>query len=196
MKYAKFFEAITKFYGQYPNEFVEDVVLKYVTNNYTEDQLPDILAKLFKKYSNKYKTPPDVAVFEDLFVGQENDTEVKAIAEYEQITRTGHIYNDVFFEDIRSQATIEAMGGWTTFCMRDPQYESLHRKDFIKLFKLYTKRAPENRRKVLRGLSERTEPVLYGNRDRCLELLEKPNSEMVEQAENLAKKIGHYDEAS
>ena len=67
MNYKQFMQAIENYYGKYRNEFVGDIVSKYININYKESELDKLLEKLILKYSNQYKTPPDVAVFNEIF---------------------------------------------------------------------------------------------------------------------------------
>jgi len=177
MTYAKFMEAVTSFYGNYRNEFIEDIVIKYIKTTFEEHDLPDIFASLVKRYTNQYKTPPDVAVFEEIF--KKDNIEAEAMDAYNEVNNNICSYRDIMFEDIRVQAVIESMGGWIAYCQRDPNYESLHRKEFIKLFKLYTNNPPSIRHRILRGLLDKNECIFIGNRNECLKLLEhNPASEM------------------
>ena len=196
MKYEEFFKSLTEYYGGYGNDFIESMVVKYVKKKFDESELPDALARVFKDHSNQYKQPPDIAIFERLFEVNEN-IEAVAIEWWNEVTRSGNIYLDVFCEDIRVQSCLEAMGGWSGFCGRDPKYEALNKKEFVRLFKMYHDNPSQREPRVLRGISEKAKTLFIGDSNKCLQIMENTKSgrnEKALQVENHAAQIGHIGE--
>jgi len=186
MTYTGFMAGIEQYYGPYANEFTENTVLAYIMANFRETQLDDLFKRVVMKFSNQYKVPPGISVFQELNVNKSR-LRAEAIEHWKRISDIINIYRDIFFEDIRIQAAIEAMGGWVDFCNRNPQYEVLDLERFIDLYILYTENPPTRKCKLLMGISDKSEIIYYGDRERCQKLLEGVD---VEQ-EDLMERIGY-----
>lgn len=68
------------------------------------------------------------------------------------------MYRHVDFEDQVVNATIRHLGGWPTFCARDPKDETWTRKEFIQVYKsLANSGLTEEQSQPLAGISEANE---------------------------------------
>lgn len=187
MDRSEFMTGIVAHYGPYKSDISERIVLKYIIEYFPENQLENIFSKLTMKYSNQYKTPPDPAKFEEIFGVTEQRIEAQALKHFSEITKKVNSYSDILFEDPRLQAAIQGMGGWIQFCQRpsDPESETWARKEFIKLYKLYSDDRSGINQVVLKGLhSGDRNVIMYGDRKKC-ELILEDIGQHPKQIENL-----------
>ena len=197
LQFSKFMTAITEHYGEYESELSKRITLKHVKEKFREDKLEQVFAVLTRKFSNRYKIPPDPTVFEEIFGNSELQLEAEALQHWQGINRKVNYYSDIFFEDVRLQAVIEGMGGWVEFCKRpnDPESEKWARKRFIELYMLYSHNKPLIEHRTLRGIGragrEYTPPVItYGDPERCKKLLSEgtENKDIQHAVANMAQK--------
>ena len=64
MIYKDFMVAVQAYYGLYDNRIVKNDVYKYVQEEYSENQLENLLRAIKKTYSYSFKIPPDIAIIE------------------------------------------------------------------------------------------------------------------------------------
>ncbi len=64
MTYENFIIEVQAYYGIYENRVVKNNVYKYVQEEYSENQLKDLLMAIKKTYSYSFKIPPDIAIIE------------------------------------------------------------------------------------------------------------------------------------
>ena len=65
MTYKDFFQNIKSYYGAY-RPGVAKIVLRYVQQTFLEEQLTELFQDTVKYHSMKWKSPPDVAIFEEV----------------------------------------------------------------------------------------------------------------------------------
>jgi hypothetical protein len=65
MTYKEFIIQIQKYYGVYENETVRHDVYEYVKSMYYESELDQLLFNVKKHFSIKWKTQPDIAIFNE-----------------------------------------------------------------------------------------------------------------------------------
>jgi len=169
--------AIEAYYGPYQNDIQKQVVYKYVVRKFAFDQLENVFSKLTLKFSNKFKTPPDPAVFEDIFGNDENDEiEIQANEIWHEVNRKANAYADLIFADSCAfLAFRNATGGLVNFSQRTREEEVWIKKRFIELYKLYVKNSPRDEvRPILRGLSNGngngSRPVTIGDEKKCMQI--------------------------
>jgi hypothetical protein len=191
MKHAEFMSSIVGYYGAYENKFVEGIILKKIAT-FPEKDLEPIFQKILSEIPRRGdgQNPIDIARLNSLFIKSDRDYEAEAHEWWNTITRTGCSLDDVVISDLRAQACIEDFGGWSEFCQRDPQYESLHQQKFIKWFVMYSHKLPDREAKVLLGDStRRREPLMFGLKDECkaIAMSARPEGSVLQLADTLTR---------
>jgi hypothetical protein len=167
-EYARFMALIEAYYGRY-SDAISNLVLRYVTENYQEDELDGLYKRILATYSSQYKRPPDVAQIHALKASDAANVEIEALQHWSGINRIVNSYSGIVFDDLRLQYVIQGMGGWIEFCQRpnDPESETWARKRFVELYKMYTAQdMGDERPKMLRGMSDYGEPLRYAGTPR------------------------------
>lgn len=169
MEFPEFVTALETYYGiQYPTSPALELQLmqRFIAARSGLD-LENLFSRLIAHHSKKWKSLPDIAMMKEVLESSNESVEAEALRWWGIITRTANALNDIICEDIRVQQCIEALGGWQEFCARDPQYENLHRKEFCRLFKLYTNEPCADEPRVLHGMYTLNKLVNIGNKERC-----------------------------
>ena len=149
MNYNEFIVAIEEYYGtKYSSKLELQLIQKHLQ---TYDNLQKVFERVITKHSKKWKSLPDIAIIIDATTASADSVEAEALVAWEQITSRVNAYTDVVCDDARIQACLIAMGGVAGIANRDPEYENLHRKDFVRLFKIYTENRPSGEVRRLRG---------------------------------------------
>lgn len=175
MKYSEFMAACIDSYGEYKSDIVKKMTAVYIQERFNEDELEKIFLSLLTKLNPKYGKPVTPADFEEHFPRQTHtDIELLANKFYEELNRSGNSLDNIIVSDIRAQIAIEnAFGSWPDFCSRHPDYEGLHRKNFVEAF---VKVKDESRMpSIMYGNSIRKRektPLLFGDKERCLQIAE------------------------
>ena len=169
MKHAEFLTTLIECYGQYNSKILERLVYEYIKERFKESELDNVIKKILAVKKTQYKVPPDIADFEEHFPTANIDQ--IAGEWYDKISRTGNSLDNVIISDIRAQKALQSIGGWCSFCQRNPEYENLHRKNFISA---YSKIVVDSNEQpcIMYGESTRRdkEPLLIGDRQKCLEI--------------------------
>jgi|GEM_PF-1769423 len=192
MKYSEFMTALVEIYGPYRSQILEQLTARYIKNRFCEAELDKVLMRLTLSKSAKFKTPPDPAEFEEIFSKKDTDLEAEGQKWWEELNKKANSWRDCIISDIRAQAAVESMGGWIRFCTRITRDESgrdidtWNRKQFIDLFKLYSRTPPEKEMKVLHGYSDsRNKAVLIGDSRKCRELVSDNIQKGMQIVENM-----------
>lgn len=168
MNYNEFIVAIEEYYGtKYSSKLELQLIQKHLQ---TYDNLQKVFERVIIKHSKKWKSLPDIAIIIDATTASADSIEAEALVAWEQIVNRVNAYTDVICEDPRVQACIVAMGGPVGLANRDPEYETLHRKDFVRLFKLYTENRPSTEIRRLRGYLDRLPLSYIGSHDGRVEI--------------------------
>ena len=185
MNHPEFMTAITNCYGTfnkeldkyvaYQSEILEKITFKYIKERFQESELESVFAKIIVKVNPKFKTPPSPADFEEHFPRQTHaDIELLANKFYEELNRSGNSLDNIIVSDIRAQIAIESVfGSWPDFCGRHPDYEGLHRKNFVEAF--VKVKDESGIPSIMYGNSIRKRektPLLFGDKERCLQIAE------------------------
>jgi len=171
MKHIEFIKAISEYYGEYSSKLVERMTFEYIQDRFKESDLENVFKTIIIKVNPKFKTPPSPADFEEFFP-RENIDQI-ASEWYDKISRTGNSLDNVIISDIRAQKALQSIGGWCSFCQRNPEYENLHRKNFISA---YSKIVVDSNEQpvILFGESENKYskvPLPIGDKEKCLEIV-------------------------
>lgn len=171
MKHLEFIKALVGYYGEYSSKLVERMTFEYIQDRFKESELENVFKVIIIKVNPKFKTPPSPADFEEFFP-RENLEQIAA-GWYDKISRTGNSLDNVIISDVRAYKTLQSIGGWVSFCERNPEYENLHRRNFISAYCkiIVDKDEPIN---ILYGNSSRKdkEPLLIGDKNKCLEIMQ------------------------
>ena len=192
MTYKEFFTAITTYYGDYKNNFIEDVVYEWIIKNLNETDLESHYKKLLSSYSNQYKTPPDISVLSRLFKA---GAQVQAEHAWQSLFRKSAI-TDVLITDSYAHACVAGYGSWDEFCQSRDNYTELTHKDFIKRYCMFYESGYQYHPCVLRGAlsqiygdsMENVKVLVIGDQDRGRELLES-SGETVKTISDLTESI-------
>ena len=65
MTYHEFITALELYYGKY-NKFIKAELTKYLFRNFNEKDLEQLKNLIFMNYSSKWKTPPDIAIIQEI----------------------------------------------------------------------------------------------------------------------------------
>ena len=185
MTYPEFIIAIEEYYGQYKNDFVRKMIKEYIVNNFAEKNLMGVFKTIKSKYSNKFKTPPDEA---EIRMATNQSTIQAEKYWYKLLKKSGAddvlIPNKVLFNVVKS------WGSWDNFCIqRDGKYRELTHIEFIKKYILMSDTVDLLEPETLKGAStllygeltsvgdgiQVREPVIIGDREQGLKMLEKFN---------------------
>ena len=155
MTYPEFIIAIEEYYGQYKNDFVRKMIKEFIIKNFSENQLPDIFKTIISKYSNKFKTPPDIA---EIRMATNQSTIQAEKYWYRLLKKSGAddvlITNKVLFNVVKS------WGSWDNFCIqRDGKYRELTHIEFVKKYILMSATSDLLEPEILKGAST----LLYGD---------------------------------
>jgi len=167
MKHIEFIKAISEYYGEYSSKLVERMTFEYIQDRFKESELEGVFKTIIIKVNPKFKTPPSPADFEEFFPIVNLD--IEANEWYDKISRSGNSLDNVMISNNRAEQALESIGGWICFCQRNPEYEGLHRKQFIDAYK---KAVPTNNPpKMIYGESSRKfeKPAfIIGDREKIL----------------------------
>ena len=64
--YEDMIKTIEEYYGGRYNLLVKNLLLEYLKKKIRINEIKKVFSMLIKKFSNKYKIPPDIAVFEEV----------------------------------------------------------------------------------------------------------------------------------
>lgn len=116
----------------------------------------------------------------------EGDGDIRALSAWsavEQAIRSVGPYESVVFDDHRTMAAIEDMGGWIKLCEVTEKELPFKGNEFVKRFMGYLSRPPEQFPAKLLGMTEATnsgehqefvqEPRLIGKPKLCLQVMQK-----------------------
>lgn len=191
MKHSEFMTALTDCYGPYKSELLEKITFKYIKERFNESELEAVFGLITIRVNPKFRTPPCHADFEEFFPRE--SLEAEANKWYNELSATGNSLDNVMIPDIRAYKAIQSFGGWADFCQRNPDYEGLHRKNFVENFIKYSHEKTEEQPRVLYGESTKKfikAPLMFGNKELCQQLIELSTS-TAEQAhtaiENMTK---------
>jgi len=187
MTYAEFITTIEEVYTPYNSPMMKKFTATYIKENFQESELEKIFSTLIIKVNPKFKTPPTPADFEEHFpkVNLEN----QAHEWYNKLSATGCSLDNVIISEIRAIKAIESFGGWSEFCSRSPEYEELHRKNFIKNYCQTV--TGESQIYIMYGDSSRKyekQPLFFGDREKCLAIIDnkdKPLKEIENMVEGM-----------
>jgi hypothetical protein len=167
MKHLEFIQAIIAIYGKYQSEFLERLSYEYLQERFKESDLENVFKTIIIKVNPKFKTPPSPADFEEFFP-RENLDQIAA-EWYDKISRTGNSLDNVIISDIRAHKALLSIGGWIAFNQRNPEYENLHRKNFISA---YSKIVIDDKDtiSIMYGESEKRDkqPLMIGDKEKCM----------------------------
>lgn len=187
MKHSELMASIKNYYGQYENKFIEEIILEYVLT-IPEDKLENAFKKIINNIPRKEnQNVVDIARLKKLFDKSENNLEVEANDWYNRLSNTGNSLDNVVISEIRAQNAIESFGGWVDFCQRNPDYEGLHRKNFIEAYM----KGGAGESRILYGASSRKynrEALPFGDTEKCKLIIsaQKP-PEAIEDMTRFAK---------
>lgn len=179
---------IEGYYGRYTSAVVRAAVAGYIADNYNPDEYDELFKRLVVSHPSSFKVPPDVSVFHGLRVDK-GAVKVEALRQYKMISSRCSVYKNAAFEDIRSQAAIDAMGGLVEFCNRDPKYEHFHRNRFLELFLFYTENPPLDEYRVMQSIVDICPTVYIGDESRIKALIGSLPAGTSRQALDLAKRV-------
>ncbi|MGL4368759.1 MAG: DUF6475 domain-containing protein [Spirochaetota bacterium] len=167
MDVAEYIVAVEEYYGmRYSTAGLELRLMKQFLSSLSIS-LEDLFSRVITLHSKKWKSLPDIAIMKDAVGGEDSAVEAAALRWWSEITRKANALNDVVCEDIRVQQCIDAFGGWQEFCSRDPQYENLHRKEFCRLYAMYTRNPVAESPRVMRGMYQRNSMAYIGDAGKC-----------------------------
>ncbi len=189
--YADFITQIEGVYGLYnPAQKAELII--YLPAKIGESELKNLYWKIREEYSAVYKTPPDITQINNLLRKPEHSLEAEANIWYDKLTRTGNSLDNVIISDLRAQGAVEFFGGWAAFCQRNPEYESLHRKNFIGSFMKLDKEACTNiHPAILYGESTRRNkpPLMFGDKEKCSAILGSYKNDAMKLVGDMTREI-------
>ena len=171
MKYSEFMAGLIDSYGEYKSEIMKKMTAVYIQERFKEDELDKIFMTLITKLNPKYGKPVTPADFEEFF--PKVNLESEAHEWYNKLSATGCSLDNVIISEIRAIKAIESFGGWPSFCQRSPEYEELHRKNFIKNYCQSV--TGENQIYLMYGDSSRKyekQPLFFGDREKCLAIID------------------------
>jgi len=190
MNYPEFITALEEVYGAYNSDILKKMTAMYIKERWKESELEGVFKKLILLKTAKYKTSISPADFEEIFPRE--SLEAAANKWYTDLSNTGSSLDNVIISDIRAQKAIQSFGGWTDFCSRNPDYEGLHRKNFVEAFIKFSKEPPEQP-KILYGDSSRKMnkvPLMFGDKEQCkqiVELSQRITDQVMQIADNITK---------
>jgi len=166
--YEKFITQIEAVYGAYKKELKLELLM-YLPNKIKESDLNKLYWKLREEYTTQFKTPPDLTLINNMIKPSEEQINAEAAEWYDKIARTGNSLDNVIISDIRAHKALLSIGGWVAFCQRSPEYENLHRKNFISAFSKIIVDVNETPC-IMCGESNRRdkEPIYIGDKEKCL----------------------------
>jgi hypothetical protein len=130
-----FIAAIEAYYGmQYVSDNEIRILQDYLKNHYTDVQLEALFFECITHHSKKWKTLPDVAIFQEI-VSEKHKcvTEGKAEIAWRSLLSVSST-NDVLIVDPIAHGVVSGYGTWAHFCdERDNNREWTH-KDFVKRY--------------------------------------------------------------
>lgn len=129
MNIQTFIQGIEKYFGKYENQAIKKLVEKFVSDNWQENELSELLNMTIKQYSTQYKTQPDVAFFNKLWESS-HSLEDEAEKAWNSLL-TMKTSRCILCTDIVTQETLKSMGGIDEFVnYRNRENQWCH-KDFI-----------------------------------------------------------------
>jgi hypothetical protein len=170
MKYHEFMTSLIDSYGEYKSDIMKKMTAVYIQERFEEPELEKIFMALITKLNPKYGKPVTPADFEEIFPS--NNIIAEANEWYDKLTRTGSSLDNIMISNKRAEIALESFGGWVCLCQRNPEYEGLHRKNFVDAYKK-TQDTGEPA-KLIYGESSRKfekQPLMIGDKDKCLEML-------------------------
>ena len=179
MKHTEFMAAIVECYSPYQSKILEQLTFKYIKERFKESELENILGIITTKVNPKFKTAPTHADFEEHF--PKVNLESEAHEWYNKLSSTGCSLDNVIISEIRAIKAIESFGGWSEFCSRSPEYEELHRKNFVKNYCQVV--TGENQIYLMYGDSSRKyekQPLIFGNKEICLAIIDNKDKPLKE----------------
>lgn len=168
LDYEKFVSVIESYYGKYSTPEKKKIILKYIMGKYPEEVLDELLKKIVRNFSSQYKSPPDIAMIEEML---EENVEMGANEVWEEICRNANVYRDMVFSDpVAYMAFKNATGGLHAFSLRKQSEEHWVKKRFLEMYALYQKNPPDCDYLMLRGVGNFGEPVMIGDVERCKQI--------------------------
>ncbi len=186
MDYSKFISAIEAYYGLYDSELKKEIVLEYIINRFQESELEDLFKLIISRHPSQYKTPPDVAVIQDLTA---DSLDAEALAAWDLVCHKVNPYKDCVFADKRIYAALRSMGGHVNFSKRLQKDEVWEQKRFIEYYKIYTDNPPGDVKPIMPGLSTlKDDYLMIGDKVKCREIIAE-NGSGQELIEDLTRNI-------
>jgi hypothetical protein len=128
-------QGIEKYFGKYENQSIKKLVEKFISDNWEENELSELLNVTIKQYSTQYKTQPDVAFFNKLWESN-HSAEDEAEKAWNSLLKM-RTFRSILCTDIVTQETLKSMGGIDDFVdYRDKSNQWCH-KDFIERYIRY-----------------------------------------------------------
>lgn len=171
--------------GEKYNEIHMRAIKQWLDKNgisYTE-----AFAAITLTHSTNWRSLPDVAKFAEAFAEKRTASiESEARDQWNLLRRRASILNNIICEDIRTQQVIESWGGWISFCERNPEYEELHKKEFVKRFKQFTDYPQQDPPVLLKAMYDVADTIAIGNHEKCKQLLQSAKaSPLIDYAKNM-----------
>ena len=185
MKYSEFMAGLIDSYGEYKSEIMKKMTAVYIQERFKEDELENIFLSLITKLNPKYGKPVTPADFEEFF--PKVNLESEAHEWYNKLSATGCSLDNVIISEIRAVKAIESFGGWSEFCSRSPEYEELHRKNFVKNYCQTV--TGESKIYILYGDSSRKyekQPLIFGNEQECLSIINR-NTKVIDCIDKMSE---------
>lgn len=141
--------------------------LKQMLKNIPESAVSEIVIRVISSFTpTAANSFPWIPEFKAALVPA-GGSEREANAAYALLERRSHIYKDAVIEDAAVQAGLDSIGGWQEFCNRTEDQNPWLRKAFVKAFIQAREAGYQREPRVYRGISDRCEPVIIGNVERC-----------------------------
>jgi len=186
MKHLEFIKALVSYYGEYSSKLVERMTFEYLQDRFNESELESVFKTIIVKVNPKFKTPPSPADFEEFF--PRVNLTVEANEWYDKINRTGTSLDNIIISNKRAELALEAVGGWIAFTQRNPEYEGLHRKQFVEAY-LKAQNTGEQPKLIYGESSRKYEKpaLIIGDKEKCLEIINQGNYKQIDT--DIFKKI-------
>jgi hypothetical protein len=182
MKHNVFITMIENYYGKYEPENKKAIILKYIVSSYKENELDDLFKKIVSQIDSKYKTPPDIKQIQEL---KSDNIEIRADNLFEEISKKANQYRDLVIEDpAGGMAFRSACGSLLQFTSRTKKDEQWIKKRFIQMYKVYSRNPQECENGYISAIGRAGEPVIIGDRERGISLLEankQKNNKLLEE---------------
>ena len=166
-------------YGEYKSDIMKKMTAVYIQERFEESELEKVFMSLITKLNPKYGKPVTPADFEEFF--PRVNLTVEANEWYDKINRTGTSLDNIIISNKRAELALEAVGGWIAFTQRNPEYEGLHRKQFVDAY-LKAQNTGEQPKLIYGESSRKYEKpaLIIGDKGKCLEIINQGSFKQID----------------